>query len=85
MCTVGSEKMKKGSRDNGEGSFLFPLAPYVPLSHKKLIKNYREQIINLMALLASLEIPPMHKKPVKVYMSNKVIIITVSGTKEQYT
>lgn len=38
-----------------------------------------------MAFLASLEIPPMHKKLVKVYMSNKVMIITVSVTKEQYT
>lgn len=57
----------------------------MPLSYQNLIKNYREQIINLMALLASLEIPPMHKKPVKNYMSNEAIIITVSGTKEQYT
>lgn len=57
----------------------------MPLSHQNLIKNYREQIINLMALLASLEIPPMHKKPVKNYMSNEAIIITVSGTKDQYT
>lgn len=77
--------MKKGSRDNREGSFLFPLAPYVSLSHQNLIKNYREQLINLMAFLASLEIPAMHKKLVKVYMSNKVMIITVSVTKEQST
>lgn len=55
------------------------------LSHQNLIKNYREQLINLMAFLASLEIPPMHKKLVKVYMSNKVMIITVSVTKEQYS
>lgn len=76
--------MKK-DREQWGGVFLFPLAPYVSLSHQNLIKNYREQLINLIAFLASLEIPPMHKKLVKVYMSNKVMIITVSVTKEQYT
>lgn len=59
------ENEKKDEETMGRGLFLSPLAPYVPLSHQKLIKNYMEPLINLMALYASLEIPPMHKKASK--------------------